>query len=586
MTKRLISLVLVLIMLLSLCMTACSNEEATEGEAAEEEIQRPNLYLTLYAIVENDEGLEAVEEKISNYCKAKYKTQIDLRFYTEAEYEKALNEMYDKFAAQEAEKLKEEQAIAASKKEEAIYKASLGKEERLKYEQKKRQEAKKAEEEAKKEAALQAELIDRGDDKAVVQDVQMDIIYIPGMEQYYSWADQGLLADITTLVNNTHKKIYDFVYPSYMTAATLGSTIYGIPNNQAVTTNETYFVVNAALAEKYGVDWSQVRSITDLNDTFAAIKAGEPGVTPIYGDFDPENFVFYEDVDMAGVVGVFHDTLLNGKFTSTLANVPLNPNSSTSTAMVDHYATKALYRRNGYMSDTNQNFFLSVQELNEEEKAAWEAKGYKTVLYKGAPFTTEAALDVGLFGVSKYCQEPERAMEIIELLATDSTVRNLLAFGIEEVNYLRKSDNSNIITIIDDSYSMDFYKSGNTMIGYVPDTMDPDYIEKAMQKNLASSIDPFLGFRFNWEDEANQKWLSVFEDWNTYLEPIWQQLNYGTDNYLALMTEAWDQINLNENELLEMSYSHWNSSCGLRSQYASYTSKLIALSDSLQLENS
>ena len=117
MTKRLLCLLMALIMLLSLCMTACSSEEETaeEGEAAEAEVQRRNLYLTIYAIKgknTTDEALKIVEKQISNYCIAKYKTAIELRFFDENEYQAALNDMYDKFAAKEAEKAMDDKSFS------------------------------------------------------------------------------------------------------------------------------------------------------------------------------------------------------------------------------------------------------------------------------------------------------------------------------------------------------------------------------------------------------------------------------------------------------------------------------------------
>ena len=68
-----------------------------EEEEAQEEVQRPNIGLTLYAIKDEkmtDEALKAVEEKVSNYCVAKYKTAIKLHFFTEAEYQAALDAEY------------------------------------------------------------------------------------------------------------------------------------------------------------------------------------------------------------------------------------------------------------------------------------------------------------------------------------------------------------------------------------------------------------------------------------------------------------------------------------------------------------
>lgn len=589
MTKRLISLLLALICILSLCMSSCSTEkkEGEEGaDIAEDDVQRQNLALTLYAIVDEkttEEGLKAVEEKISNYCVAKYKTAIDLRFFTEAEYQKALGEQYDKFAAQAAEALKAEQEAAAAARSEAAYKATLSPEERIKYEQQKRLEAKKKAEEEEKKKEEQAELVEQGKDKAVIKDVQMDILYVPGMEEYYSWIDQGLLIDLNTYLDNERKKIKDYVFPSFMTAATVDGSVYGIPNNGAIASEETFLLVNTALANKYGFDVSTVRSIKDLEGTLARVAAGEAGIAPLTGDFDPEGLVFYDGIDMAHTTCAFTDTLPGGKFSAVNTNAAINPNSATSSAFVDYCALKADWRAKGYLS-SGQNFFASVQKLTEEEKMEWEKKGYTAHLYRGADFSTKAALSGGLFGISSHCEYPDRAMEIVELLATDSTIRNLLAFGIEETHYIVDGENKNVIHIIDDSYSMDFFRAGNALLGYVPDTMDPDYVEKAKQKNLNSVINPFLGFRYDWSTEEDEKWVKAIGEWKAYMDPIYDQLSYGTANYLSLMTEAYNTLRNDPNGIFTGNYADWQTECAFRSTYKAYTEKLTKLQTELTVE--
>lgn len=591
MTKRLMCLVLALIMLLSLCMTACSTQpEEEEEEEAVEEVQRKNLVLTIYAITDEKttkEALEAVEKKVSNHCVAKYKTAIDLRFFTEAEYQAALNDMYDKFAAEEAALKKAEAEKAASEASEAAYKATLSKEERVKYEQKQREEAKKAEEEAKKKAEEEAELIELGKDVATVKETQMDIIFIPGMTEYYSWSEQGLLLDINNYITGKFKKVTDYVYPSYITGATIGTAIYGIPNNQPVVNDETYLLLRTDLVEKYAVDTTKIRSVTDLESICAQILAAEPGVAPFLGDWDPEGVSYYPDVDMAHTIGVYSDTLLGGKYTATAAASTLNPKSSYSTAFVDYIATRAAWRSAGYLADQANQFFATVEELNEEEKAAWVEKGYTPVLYKGAEFDTEACLNVGLFGISKYCREPERAMEVLQLMSIDSELRNLLAFGVEDVHYQLVSDelDENVIEIIDDSYTMDFNKIGNTIIGYTLDTMDPDYIEKAKQKNLNSRMSAFLGFRYNWEDEKEQKWLKLFSEWKEYVDPIYETLRYGTPDYMQVLTDVYNEVYKNTSGRFSDTYANFQDNCAFRSDYKAYIPKLDKLDGILHFED-
>lgn len=589
MTKRLISLLLALVMLLSLCMTSCAGgeEEEATGEA-EEEVQRKNIALTIYAITDEKttpEGLAAVEEKISNYCVAKYKTAIDLRFVTEEEYQKSLDDMYVKFDELEAEAKRLEAEQKKKAKEEAAYKATLSPEEKKKYEQEKRMEKKRQEEEAKKKAEEEAELIEQGKDVAVLKDVQMDIIYVPGATEYYQYIKDGALLDLTAHLNGVYKNIKDYVFPSFMTAATVDGMIYGVPNNQGITTNETYFVVNKALAEKYNVDWTKVRSITDLESVFAQVRAND-GVPVIAGDFDPEGLVFCDDmIDMAGTSCVFYDTLLGGRYNTDNAYSAYNPKSAYGTAMVDYCELKYKYRSAGYLSDAQSNFFLSVKELSEAEKKEWQDKGYLTVLYKGAEFTTEAALDCGLFGISKYCEAPERAMEIIQLLTTDPDFRNLFAFGVEDVNYIKTAGEENVITIVDDSYSMDFFKSGNALIGYVPDAMGADALEKAKTKNLNSRLDPFLGFRYDWTDATNKKFVEAFPKWKEGIQDRVAKLHYGTADYMAILTELYDELYNNPEGKYETTFKSFQNDCTFRGLYKSYTSKLVALDQTLHIED-
>jgi len=584
---------LVLVMLLSLCMTACSStpdeNETSEGESVSNNSQRKNLALTIYAITDDkttQDALAQVEEKVSNYCRAKYKTSIDLRFYKESEYQKALDDMYAKFAEKEEAEKKAKEEAAKKAKEEAAYKATLSKEERQKYEQQKRLEAKKAKEEAEKKAKEEAALIESGKDVAKVEEVQMDIIYIPDRNAYYSFIDDGMLVNIKNNLTYTSKTITDYIFPSFMTAATVNNGIYGIPNNYGIASDETYLVINTALAKKYSVDFSSIKSITDLEAVYDKIAKNEAGVTPIYGDFGPENAVFLEgEIDLSKTVCVFTETGIGGKFTGTNIFSAVNPASTNSSAMINYFATKAKYRENGYMSDTNENFFLTVKAMDEATKAEWEAKGYTAVLYRGADFNTETALQNGLFGISKYCKEPDRAMEIIKLMYTDPDLRNLLAFGVEGVNYVVSNEDKGIVTIVDDSYSMDFFSIGNSLIGYLPDTMDEDYMEKAKQKNLNSLINPFLGFRFDTTKDANKKWLDLAKEWAEFYDPYYEQLSYGTADYQEILAQLYDELSKNPNAKFTDTYSNFLNKCEFRSQYASYVSYLADLDKVLHFDN-
>ena len=283
---------------------------------------------------------------------------------------------------------------------------------------------------------------------------------------------------------------------------------------------------------------------------------------------------------MAHTTGVFADNLLGGTEMAVTTNAALNP-ESTYDAMRNYFQLKADYRANGYISDTNTNFFASVQELTEAQKAEWEAKGYTLHLYKGATVNDEAVLNAGLFGISAHCKQQERAMEIITLLSTDAELHNLLTFGIEEVHYIVNAENENVITVVDDSYAMDFYKTGNALLGYVTDDMDPDYIAKAKAKNLNSFVSPFLGYRYDWNTEENAKYMKGHAEWKAYLDPIYAQLSYGTPDWMAIMTEAYQNLRYNESKMFSVDYGEWQNTYTFRGGFGTYAEKAKELKASL-----
>ena len=593
MTKRLLSLLLATVLVLSLVLTACSSSEEDEVDDDLSTDLRNNIAITIYGITEDDttkEAIALVEEKISNYCFAKMKTKIDLRLYKESDYQAALDAMYDKFNEQDEAKRVAAEAAASASKSLRAYKKTLTPEELAAYEKSEREAAREKEKEAKKALAEQQALIRAGRDEAVLNDVQMDILYIPSAEDYYAWVEEELLVELSEQFRTTLNQVYTFEYPAFLTAANVDGGVYGIPNNKAITTDYTYIVANTELAEKYEVDWDKVHSIRDLEPVFEAIKANEPGVTPILGDFDPENVEFLELpglTDFGHTLAIYADQLLGANFAAINArdgtiipnyckswNITSNANSFF---YKDYAELKWQWRSKGYLADAG-DYFVTILEMTDEEAEAKREEGLTVVPYKGAKFTTADALSGGLYGISvRSAHKLERVAEVLDLFVTDPEFRNLFAFGVEGVHYVKDAEYPNVITVIDDSYSMDFFRTGNTFIGYIPDTMDPDYVEKGIQKNVDSRIDPSLGFRFDWDDPDNKKdtWFEIFNEWSEGTKEGFEKIMYGVENYEEIFTEL---------SALCSNYTDMTNSCNFRTAFGSNYTRLLALDTRLHPE--
>ena len=89
-------------------------------------------------------------------------------------------------------------------------------------------------------------------------------------------------------------------------------------------------------------------------------------------------------------------------------------------------------------------------------------------------------------------------MSIITYLNTNSTIRNLLQYGVEGKDYeLSEASAGSVMTTLDDTYQMSIEKTGNVFMAHPGPGLRADAWEGAREQNNESLIDPLLGFDFN-----------------------------------------------------------------------------------------
>ena len=100
------------------------------------------------------------------------------------------------------------------------------------------------------------------------------------------------------------------------------------------------------------------------------------------------------------------------------------------------------------------------------DRLGYEAEGYicNTIAYH-AP-TYEEVYNGSAFAISAECTRPDRAMEIVYAINQDETLRNLLQYGIANVNYTLSDDTATRITSQGNSYFMNPYYTGNIFNTY------------------------------------------------------------------------------------------------------------------------
>ena len=135
-----------------------------------------------------------------------------------------------------------------------------------------------------------------------------------------------------------------------------------------------------------------------------------------------------------------------------------------------------------------------------------------------------------MFGVSTYTRSLKRSMEIITYLNTNSDLRNVLQYGVEDVHY--ELDDEGMLHRLNNNYMMDINKTGNVFMAYPEEGMPKNVWTYGKAQNTAAKTMMTLGLRFKDEDfqsssdpEAVNKLKAAIKAVNDYSADVEKRLN-------------------------------------------------------------
>ena len=267
-------------------------------------------------------------------------------------------------------------------------------------------------------------------------------------------------------------------------------------------------VLRKDLVDKHGIDLSAVKTFADLEPVFKTIKDKEPGISPLvqstqtgtvsYEMYTPQidplgdalGVLMLDDNDMK-VTNIYETELY--KNTVGLARKwyeagyimqDVATTQEMGTSLVK--AGKAL----GYMNNMKPSY----------EKQESKATGHEMV---GVRLTEPVIQSNGANGfmlsIPLNSQNPERAMQLMNLLYTDADVMNLFAIGIEGKHYVKNDDGTIKLPdgVTESSYVNNQWEVGNNFLTHVWQGTDTDIWEQMKAFNESAKVSPALGFSFD-----------------------------------------------------------------------------------------
>ncbi len=355
----------------------------------------------------------------------------------------------------------------------------------------------------------------------------------------------------------TYEFLGQFVEGEFWDYMKIDGNIYGVFNFQQLAASKGLWFKKEYL-EKFNFDPESVKELEDLEPFLESVKQNEPGITPLLIDkqgfvsnlpFDgakepiaryANSYVTYDEPEPEKLKNRFKEPYNLWAYEKTIEWARkgyIRGDAITIERWIDEgknpvYGCGIL---GGYMPDASitmtKNWGYDVVAVPFQEPEPYDYRtGFATVT-----------------SVHNTCEEPELAVQVIELLNSDPYFYNLLVFGIEDKHYTKISDKS-IKLIPDSGYNALQFKwvIGNTSLEYLPEEYPADYNEQmvAISRKVIPGLYP--DFKLGELPDANLTFNTLYVD--EYIKP----LNVGKlPEGLSSAQEVFDFIATEAEELLD-----------------------------------
>ncbi|SDD02831.1 putative aldouronate transport system substrate-binding protein [Paenibacillus sp. UNCCL117] len=343
---------------------------------------------------------------------------------------------------------------------------------------------------------------------ALTSQEKIDIFMASSIYNFSTQVAAGHFLPVDDLLAKYGQDITKLLDPSYLNAGKVNGKQYALPTNKDMAT-QGGVIMRKDMVEKYKIDLSAIKTIADLDAVFATIKKNEPQLTPIAtaSALTPVDILARNDalVDKLGVLPNYDNGL-------KVENLYERPEYAELLKTMRKWYEAGYFSRDAATSTeqphdvvkANKAFaFFNVMKVGTAESQSLRTgMPMVTVPLTDAVSTTSHVTNF-MHAIPRGSQNPEKAMQMLNLLYTDKELVNLLNWGIEGTHYVKKSD-----TVIDYPPGVDIktvsyntgnisFMFGNQFLNYIWPNQLKDIWQQTDQFNKGAKKSVALGFTFD-----------------------------------------------------------------------------------------
>lgn len=341
---------------------------------------------------------------------------------------------------------------------------------------------------------------------AVAGDEKIDIITGGLTQRVETLVPDGILLEIDELLTERGQGILE-VIGEYKSAGVFDGKTYAVTAMPYPATAGG-FVYNKKMADDLGIVIPDRATMADITAAFA--KAKEAGV---YGTLNGGGLLmykFYKNMQVYGNNGAY-GVILDPINSTKIENVFASADYKEYLNMTKSWA-EAGYNPADAMTDTTpgQQYFSEGKifglptGFSPDQFKSWQAgRPFEVAIAQmdDAVISTAGVTEV-MYGIASNCERPDKAMDILNLIYTDTDIGNLLNYGLENLNYKRVAGTESVITAEGaesgpDGYRIVFSRFGNPLNNLVMAPLTDTYYNDIKDFNAAAKITKDFGYSFD-----------------------------------------------------------------------------------------
>ena len=355
-----------------------------------------------------------------------------------------------------------------------------------------------------------------------------DIIFGNG-NNYMADIKLGAYVDITDMIPEQMKEFNELMPEKYWEAVKVDDRIYGVPAYKDSSISN-YAVWDKELVDEYNIDTESLTTIESLTPTFEMLKK-EKNDYPVYVKNDGVYSIFdvYDQIGAGTqILGVRYDDA-EGKVCFTLEEPEIYSALET---FHDWYKKGIINPDAATLTEARvYNMWRIAQGWESAGETAWGPDMGKEVVVEkwGDTILSNETVRGSMNMISANSKYPEKCLELLNLVNTDTTLRDMFYYGEEGVNFEYVDVNGEKRAHkINTDWSMAGYTQGTFFTVTPEDTTTTDQWGEIKALNEAAVPSVMLGFNLD-TTEIDSQLANCREIWLRYKSEVMAGVNDPAD---------------------------------------------------------